>query len=114
MHYLLGDCCGGLNDETKLPHFSYVIGYGDTFPRAPHHRGASCGPDGCVCNKDPQPHILYGALVGGPNKDDEYSDDCGNYVSNEVTTDYNAGFTGAIAGIKHLSLTGQLKHLHMH
>jgi endoglucanase len=39
---------------------------------------------------------LYGALVGGPGKQDEYSDDRKNYISNEVAVDYNACFTGAL------------------
>lgn len=42
-------------------------------------------------------HILYGAMVGGPNASDQYTDDISDYVSNEVATDYNAGFTGALA-----------------
>jgi hypothetical protein len=42
---------------------------------------------------------LYGALVGGPDKSDKYTDSRTNYVQNEVTIDYNAGFTGALAGL---------------
>ena len=46
----------------------------------------------------PNPHILYGALVGGPDKNGDYVDDKKDYKQNEVATDYNAGFTTAIAG----------------
>lgn len=48
----------------------------------------------------PNPHILYGALVGGPNLEGEYEDDRSDYVKNEVAIDYNAGFQGAVAGNK--------------
>ena len=47
---------------------------------------------------DPNPSILNGALVGGPDMWDNYDDDRQDYVSNEVATDYNAGFQSAIAG----------------
>jgi endoglucanase len=44
--------------------------------------------------------VLYGALVGGPSApDDAYTDNRGDYVMNEVATDYNAGFTSALARI---------------
>jgi hypothetical protein len=46
----------------------------------------------------PNPHTLYGALVGGPNGQDQYTDDRKDYVSNEVACDYNAGFQSAVAG----------------
>ena len=42
--------------------------------------------------------MLYGALIAGPSRDDSYTDDRGDFVSNEVATDYNAGFQGALAG----------------
>lgn len=45
----------------------------------------------------PNPQMLYGALVGGPNQYDEYVDDRADYVQNEVTLDYNAGFQSSIA-----------------
>jgi hypothetical protein len=44
-------------------------------------------------------NIVYGALVGGPDKFDKYTDSRTNYVQNEITLDYNAGFTGALAGL---------------
>ncbi len=37
--------------------------------------------------------LFIGALVGGSDQND--------YVKNEVTTDYNAGFQSAIAGLLH-------------
>ena len=44
--------------------------------------------------------MLVGALVGGPdNKEDRWEDDRGNYVTNEVSLDYNAGLCGLISGM---------------
>jgi hypothetical protein len=43
--------------------------------------------------------ILKGALVGGPKSadDNSYVDSRQDYITNEVTTDYNAGFQSAAA-----------------
>lgn len=46
----------------------------------------------------PNPHILYGALVGGPDGNDRYTDRRTNVMNNGVKCDYNAGFQGAVAG----------------
>lgn len=48
-------------------------------------------------NRD-NPHVLEGALVGGPSNTDAYTDDRKQYVYTEVSCDYNAGYTGALAG----------------
>ena len=40
--------------------------------------------------------------MGGPDHNDNYNDDRGNFVSNEVATDYNAGFQSALAGLNKL------------
>jgi endoglucanase len=47
--------------------------------------------------------VLYGALVGGPDLSDTYIDDRSDYISNEVATDYNAGWQGAVAGLIQLA-----------
>lgn len=77
--------------------FSYEIGFGDSYPVNPHHRTAQ----GSYCDNMNEPgtarHILYGALVGGPDASDNYTDEISNYVNNEVACDYNAGFTGLLA-----------------
>ncbi len=76
---------------------SYVVGHGINPPQNPHHRGAH----GSWLNSLQAPaqtrHTLYGALVGGPDRNDQYTDDRGQYVYTEVATDYNAAFTGALA-----------------
>jgi endoglucanase len=47
----------------------------------------------------PNLHTLYGALVGGPDRpnDFSYADVRSDYIRNEVAIDYNAGFSGALA-----------------
>jgi endoglucanase len=79
---------------------SYVCGFGNNPPTKPHHRTAH----GCWSNNLTGPpaetrHVLYGALVGGPGNNDAYTDDRGNYTTNEVACDYNAGFSGLLAGL---------------
>lgn len=82
---------------------SFVVGFGANPPARPHHRASSCPPLGAACSWDafnshaPNPHTLFGALVGGPGGDDSYVDDRGDYIKNEVATDYNAGLSGAFA-----------------
>lgn len=77
--------------------FSYQIGYGDNYPEHPHHRTSQ----GSYCDNMNEPgkarHTLYGALVGGPDANDGYTDEVSNYNTNEVACDYNAGFTGLMA-----------------
>ncbi len=76
---------------------SYLVGFGENYPVNPHHRTAQ----GSYCNNMNEPsearHTLYGALVGGPDANDGYSDDVSNYVNNEVACDYNAGLVGALS-----------------
>lgn len=86
---------------------SFVVGFGKKFPQYPHHAGASCPPEPRSCDwstfesKDPNAHVLYGALVGGPSGplDSSYRDSRDDYVTNEVAVDYNAAFSGALAGM---------------
>ncbi|CAL8072396.1 unnamed protein product [Orchesella dallaii] len=84
---------------------SFVCGYGNNPPQRPHHAAASCPNRPASCDwsdfskPDPNPQVLNGALVGGPNRQDQYNDDREDYVANEVTLDYNAGFQGALAAL---------------
>ena len=52
-------------------------------------------------NLGPNPHILTGALVGGPDQNDQYKDSRNDYVHNEVADDYNAAFQSALAALLH-------------
>lgn len=77
--------------------FSYMVGFGDAYPQHIHHRTAQ----GSYSNNMNEPgnarHVLVGALVGGPDASDNYTDEVSNYNTNEVACDYNAGFTGLLA-----------------
>ena len=77
---------------------SYVVGFGIDPPRNPHHRTAHGSWTDQITAPVESRHVLYGALVGGPSAaNDQYTDSRQDYVSNEVATDYNAGFSGALA-----------------
>ena len=69
-------------------------------------KSRSCHPDHSVpCDWDDfntpdyNDNVLTGALVGGPNQTDYWEDNRADYVMNEVSCDYNAGFQTALAGI---------------
>ena len=76
---------------------SYMIGYGENYPQNPHHRTAH----GSWLNNMSQPvatrNLLMGALVGGPDQQDNWKDDRTDWVRNEVAIGYNGGLTGALA-----------------
>ncbi|MEM7620505.1 MAG: glycoside hydrolase family 9 protein [Pseudomonadota bacterium] len=84
--YMLGD-----NPED----FSYMVGFGEDYSQQPHHRAAS-GTNN-ISDPGSNQYILTGALVGGPDKQGNYNDARTDYIFNEVATDYNAGFSGALA-----------------
>ncbi|KAF5743594.1 putative endo-1 4-beta-glucanase [Tripterygium wilfordii] len=94
---------------------SYMVGYGNKFPRRIHHRGSSLPsivnhPQHIVCkagtpyfqSKNPNPNILTGAIVGGPDMNDQYADDRTNAGQSEPSTYYVAPFVGVLAFFKGL------------
>nr|AZH23717.1 glycoside hydrolase family 9 [Gastrophysa viridula] len=87
---------------------SYVVGYGFDYPKRPHHAASSCPerPEPCGWQQFnstlPNPHILYGALVSGPNHNDYFDDVREEFLYTDVNVDYNAGFQSALAGLIHL------------
>ncbi len=92
IRYILGD-----NPNRR----SYVVGFGNNPPKNPHHRASHGSTSNSIGSPEENRHVLYGALVGGPSAPDDnaYSDERANYITNEVALDYNAGFTGALAGL---------------
>lgn len=88
MKYLMGD-----NPIDRC----YIVGYSANSAKFPHHRAAS-GLSKCEDTAD-QLHVLYGALVGGPDAKDQHNDITKDWIYNEVTIDYNAAFVGACAGL---------------
>ena len=90
MDYLLGDNATGT---------SFVIGYGDKYPRQPHHRAANQ-------SKGVAEHILYGTLVGGPKDESgNYDDYWESYQCTEPALDYQACFVLAASAL--CKATGQ-------
>ncbi|XP_002739248.2 endoglucanase A-like [Saccoglossus kowalevskii] len=93
---------------------SFVVGYGVNPPVQPHHRGSSCPDEPAPCGVKylglaaPNPQVLYGAMVGGPDANDNYKDARKDYFKNEVSLDFNAGFQSVVAGLRHLQLIGEL------
>lgn len=92
---------------------SYMVGYGDKFPQKIHHRASSLPsmdnhPDHIDCkggtpyfqSQDPNPNLLIGAVVGGPNATDGYPDSRDLFQQSEPTTYINAPFVGALAFFK--------------
>ena len=76
---------------TNPRNMSYLIGYGSTWPKHPHHRAAH--PEQGASEAKYQ---LTGALVGGPSNSDQFSDNVNEYQYTEVALDYNASFMLAV------------------
>lgn len=80
---------------------SLIVGYGENAPTKPHHKN-SYGRDVPSWNLNQEPlFTLTGALVGGPSVGNAsggttpgYADVITDYVSNEVSIDYNVGLVG--------------------
>ncbi len=88
INYILGENPNGR---------SYICGFGTNPPVNPHHRTAHGSWANSVNTPEETRHILYGALVGGPNASDYYQDDRTDFEMNEVACDYNSGLIGALA-----------------
>ncbi|XP_073051118.1 endoglucanase 20-like [Primulina eburnea] len=102
--YILG------NNPKKM---SYMVGFGNKSPSQLHHRGASIPsihthPAKVSCNQGysdwyssskPNPNTHIGAIVGGPNSNDEFTDSRSDYSHLEPTTYMNAAFVGSVAAL---------------
>ncbi|OWM72089.1 hypothetical protein CDL15_Pgr017972 [Punica granatum] len=101
--YILG------NNPMKM---SYMVGFGSKFPLQLHHRGASipsiqthaakigCNAGYSYYNSQlPNPNVHIGAIVGGPNSNDHYSDLRSDYSHSEPATYINAAFVGSVAAL---------------
>ncbi|KAB2600575.1 endoglucanase 25-like [Pyrus ussuriensis x Pyrus communis] len=92
VNYILGE------NPMKL---SYMVGFGDKFPTQVHHRSASIPWDGhqYSCEdgerwkntKDPNPNLLLGAMVAGPDELDKFVD--------ERDKQENAGLVAALIAV---------------
>ncbi|KAM3412652.1 hypothetical protein ACQJBY_004029 [Aegilops geniculata] len=102
VNYILGD-----NPRAT----SYMVGYGQNYPRQVHHRGASIvsvrtDPSFVSCqegysswyNKQAvNPNVLDGAIVGGPDEYDDFADERNNYEQTEAATYNSAPLLGVLA-----------------
>ena len=89
--------------------YSYIVGFPSPAQAAqhPHHRDAHGSTTDSMNDPVTHKHILWGALVGGPDNADVHHDVTTDFVSNEVAVDYSAGFVGALAGLYHFYGAGQ-------
>ncbi|XP_010424526.2 PREDICTED: endoglucanase 19-like [Camelina sativa] len=90
---------------------SYMVGYGENYPRQVHHRGSSIvsfnvdqkfvtcrgGYATWYSRKGSDPNVLTGAIVGGPDAYDNFADQRDNYEQTEPATYNNAPLLGVLA-----------------
>jgi endoglucanase len=98
--YILGD------NPMKM---SYMVGFGDHFPNKVHHRSASIPWDGqlysCAEGErwrksvDPNPNVLSGAMVAGPDQFDHFIDERDQPLFTEPTISSNAGLVAALIAL---------------
>ncbi|KAI4357597.1 hypothetical protein L6164_001535 [Bauhinia variegata] len=99
--YILGDNPLGM---------SYMVGYGARYPLRIHHRASSLpsvaahpARIGCKAGSryflspNPNPNVLVGAVVGGPNNTDAFPDSRPFFQETEPTTYINAPLVGLLA-----------------
>ncbi|TYH61419.1 hypothetical protein ES332_D07G050700v1 [Gossypium tomentosum] len=92
---------------------SYIVGYSKKFPERIHHRGSSLPsitqhPQHIDCTggatyfytNNPNPNLLTGAVVGGPDIKDSYADSRADFAHSEPTTYINAPLVGLLAYFK--------------
>lgn len=92
---------------------SYMVGYGNKFPQRIHHRASSLPsianhPERIGCangspyfnSNNPNPNLLIGAVVGGPDIKDSYADSRADFIYSEPTTYINAPLVGLLAYFK--------------
>ncbi|KAG6776161.1 hypothetical protein POTOM_019667 [Populus tomentosa] len=129
VNYILGD------NPMKM---SYMVGFGNKYPNHVHHRAASIPwddqhyscPEGdrWLYSTDPNPNILFGAMVAGPDKFDNFLDDRDKPWFTEPTIASNAGLVAALIALhdppckssdsngtnRGIDLTGIFKNLQLH
>ncbi|KAK8562575.1 hypothetical protein V6N13_018841 [Hibiscus sabdariffa] len=103
---------------------SYLVGYGPKYPVHVHHRGASIAsissiPSLVSCvdgfedwyrRPEADPNVVYGALVGGPDQNDDFNDDRSNYEQTEPTLSGTAPLVGLFSKLE--SLYGNTSYHH--
>ncbi|KAK6121286.1 hypothetical protein DH2020_044989 [Rehmannia glutinosa] len=100
MNYILG------KNPRKM---SYVVGFGNRYPKHVHHRGASIPKNKVKYNckggwkwrdsSKPNPNTIVGAMVAGPDRHDGFHDVRSNYNYTEPTLAGNAGLVAALVAL---------------
>jgi len=77
---------------TNAPEVPYIVGVNPNSPRNPHSAMASGGIDIGKLDTDPvnETYVLYGAVVGGPDRRGRFYDIRSDWPQTEVALDYNA------------------------
>jgi len=88
---------------------SYVVGFGNRYPKHVHHRGASIPKNKVKYNckggwkwrdtSKPNPNTIVGAMVAGPDRHDGFHDVRTNYNYTEPTIAGNAGLVAALVAL---------------
>ncbi|KAK6805183.1 hypothetical protein RDI58_002968 [Solanum bulbocastanum] len=88
---------------------SYVVGFGNHYPKHVHHRGASIPKNKVKYNckggwkyrdsSKANPNTIVGAMVAGPDKHDGFRDVRSNYNYTEPTLAGNAGLVAALVAL---------------
>lgn len=73
---------------------SYIIGYGTNYPLQPHHRAANPLQGNAL-------YTLTGALVNGPDINDNFIDSYQQYQHTDVGIDRNANLIMSLSGLIH-------------
>ncbi len=87
----------------------YIVGYAANSASHPHHRASHASTTLSMDDPVNDTHVLWGALVGGPDAGDWHRDITADFVYNEVAVDYNAGLVGAAAGLYYYFKTPDMK-----
>lgn len=96
---------------------SYLVGYGQQYPIHVHHRGSSIasifslqstvecvqGFEKWYRRPEGNPNVIHGALVGGPDQNDNFSDDRSNYEQTEPTLSGCAPLVGLFSKLQSVS-----------
>lgn len=92
---------------------SYMVGFGPSSPKHAHHRASSmpslkAHPQKIACGEgystyfnsgNPNPNQATGAIVGGPDQNDNFNDVRSNSQQSEPTTYINAPMVGVFAAL---------------
>lgn len=84
----------GIPESSQYGTVPYIVGMHPNSPQNPHSAISTGASPEDISNLDTVPeheaYVLYGAVVGGPDKNDQFWDLRSDWVQNEVALDYVA------------------------